>query len=259
MTQTIETLTRRAASIHESLVEKGNNFDINKCFSDIKGLEDDIAIESHGMTPYDLRQLSEKCKQLRKEVDAIAKATSTRRSKLSFRGLSKELVISQNKADEPFSCSGADTKKEEMDLWSRSDSTADNVVCLDNRKDETIRIRTGGKKSIYINKVESCIIICDAAVDGAAHVDHALNCTMYIEARQVRIHNAENCTFYLKVHSGPIIEDSMGIKFAPLDSEETGGRLWSQVQDFGWLKQNVASPHWSLLSPEECNYSLKEI
>eukprot|EP00890_Picochlorum_soloecismus_P001052 jgi/Picsp_1/1948/NSC_05414-R1_tubulin-specific chaperone c len=264
MTQTIETLARRAVSIHESLVDESNTFDVCKCFSDIKDLEDDIAIESHAMAPYDLRQLSEKCKLLRKKLATITKATSARRSKFSFRNLPKDVVASQNKVDEISGASGENAKKEEMDLSSKSKPTADNVICLENRKDEIIRIHTGGKKAMYINNVESCVIVCDAAVDGAAHVDRALNCVMYIEARQVRIHNAENCTFYVKVLSGPIIEDSNGIKFAPLDSEEIGGKdagglchKWSQVQDFGWLKQNIASPHWSVLSPEERNYSLK--
>lgn len=260
MTPNFETLTRRADSIHENLVEQGNNVDVYKCISDLKDLEGDIAIESHAMAPYDLRQLSEKCKLLRKRVAAITKATSARRSKLSFRTLPKENVISDIKVDEPGSGFGASAKKEGMDLWSTSEPKTDSVVCIENRNDEIIRIQTRGIKSMYIKNVESCVIVCDAAVDGAAHVDNAVNCTMYIEARQVRVHNANNCTFYLKVQSGPIIENSKVVKFAPLDSDESGNEncrgLWSQVHDFGWLKQ-IASPNWSILSPEERDYSLK--
>ena len=260
MTSNYETLSRRAASIQEILVEQGNNVDVYKCISDLKSLEDDVAIESHAMAPYDLRQLSEKCKLLRKKLAAITKATSVRRSKLSFRTFPGETVVSSDRVDEPGSDSGVSAKKEGKDLWSTSEPTTDSVVCMENRKDEIIRIRTGEIKSMYIKNVESCVIVCDAPVDGAAHVDNALNCTMYIEARQLRVHNANNCTFYLKVHSGPIIEDSKVVKFAPLDSDESCSKdcrgLWSQVQDFGWLKQ-IASPNWSVLPPEERDYSLK--
>ena len=85
-----------------------------------------------------------------------------------------------------------------------------------------------------------------------------------LASHPIRIHQARATDFYLRVRSGPIIEDSSAVRFAPFrvfyegideelrDSglrEETG--TWANVDDFKWLRV-VQSPNWCLIPEEEC-------
>lgn len=51
-------------------------------------------------------------------------------------------------------------------------------------------------------------------VDGPVHVTNVRNSVIVVVARQVRIHECENVTFYLHCVSRPIIEDCRGVRFA---------------------------------------------
>jgi hypothetical protein len=51
-------------------------------------------------------------------------------------------------------------------------------------------------------------------VDGPVHVTNVRNSVILVAARQVRIHECENVTFYLHCVSRPIIEDCRGVQFA---------------------------------------------
>jgi hypothetical protein len=51
-------------------------------------------------------------------------------------------------------------------------------------------------------------------VDGPVHVTTVRNSVILVAARQVRIHECENVTFYLHCVSRPIIEDCRGVRFA---------------------------------------------
>jgi hypothetical protein len=63
------------------------------------------------------------------------------------------------------------------------------------------------------------------------------------------------------MRSGPIVEDCSGLRFAPYAleypgleqelkdadlSQEACGEMWTQVQDFKWLRQQQ-SPNWCIL------------
>ena len=76
------------------------------------------------------------------------------------------------------------------------------------------------------------------------------------------MHGARDVDVYLQCGSRPIVEDCVGVRFAPLPEKlcnewgieargegEGGGNLWDQVDDFGWLKAEK-SPNWGIL-PEE--------
>lgn len=83
----------------------------------------------------------------------------------------------------------------------------------------------------------------------------------------MRIHDSKNSTFYLRVKSHPIIEDTKDVSFATLKNMElvNGGttkeemeewlkeanldeenELWKDVKDFGWLADGQ-SPNWQLI------------
>jgi hypothetical protein len=102
-------------------------------------------------------------------------------------------------------------------------------------------------------------------VKGSVHIERADGCTFVIACRQLRIHYATNCTFYVHVNSSPIIEDTKDVQFAPyclqydglaaqMAEAQQGGFIpennkWDDVQDFMWLRAQQ-SPNWSVL-PED--------
>lgn len=113
--------------------------------------------------------------------------------------------------------------------------------------------------ALFAHNLIDCTVVA-GPVAGAMHIENLKGCKVYAASRQVRIHSAHNCDFYLRVRSGPIIEHSASIRFAPLASlsypeaadelkvqglEEENGK-WADVQDFGWLRA-AASPHWQIL------------
>lgn len=69
------------------------------------------------------------------------------------------------------------------------------------------------------------------------------------------MHGARNVDVYLHCGSRPIIEDCVGVRFAPLPeggigAEGLGANMWDQVDDFGWLKAEK-SPNWGVLPEGE--------
>ncbi|EYU23996.1 hypothetical protein ABFS82_12G011600 [Erythranthe guttata] len=64
---------------------------------------------------------------------------------------------------------------------------------------------------VYVGVVMSSVLIEGAEV-----------CVFVLGAHQIRIHNAKNCDFYLRVRSRPIIEDCNGVRFAPYCSSYKG-------------------------------------
>ena len=74
------------------------------------------------------------------------------------------------------------------------------------------------------------------------------DCFLLLDAAQIRVHASCRIDIYLRVRSNPVIEGCSQVQFAPFsrsgeenDLQENG--LWSQVQDFSWLKSEP-SPHW---------------
>ncbi|KAG7669606.1 hypothetical protein Ndes2526B_g05955 [Nannochloris sp. 'desiccata'] len=142
-------------------------------------------------------------------------------------------------------------------------------VTLADLEDCTIHLQSP-LGALFVHGLTRCTLI-GGPVAGALHLENLIDCKIYASSRQVRIHSAENCDFYLKVRSGPIIEFSTMLRFAPLgaaealldhpkaanhfslqgleDNDDQGGTEWADVQDFGWLRSS-ASPNWSIL-PEE--------
>lgn len=103
-------------------------------------------------------------------------------------------------------------------------------------------------------------------ITGSCFVHHAAGCKLHLAAYQVRIHNTSDTHFYLRVRSKPIIEHTSGVHFAPYDADTQLTHLaplvaahqlgsgeadmWSQVDDFGWIKA-TQSPNWAVLPPEQ--------
>ncbi|KAI3462075.1 hypothetical protein Pfo_018738 [Paulownia fortunei] len=146
--------------------------------------------------------------------------------------------------------------------FNRSESEGQNgEFTLSDLRDCEVRLK-GCLRALFIDKLINCKVYV-GVVMGSVLIEGAEECVFVLAAHQIRIHNAKNCDFYLRVRSRPIIEDSSGVRFAPYClsyqgiekdlteanlGEETGN--WANVDDFRWLRA-VQSPNWSFLLENE--------
>eukprot|EP00741_Cyanophora_paradoxa_P021182 tig00021339_g20445.t1 len=116
--------------------------------------------------------------------------------------------------------------------------------------------------ALHIHRVENCRVHA-GPVDGSVRIEGAERCSFSLMSRQIRIHDAKGCDFYVHVRSGPIIEHCSGLRFAPYNlsypelpsqSREAGfegvENRWAAVEDFRWLRTQQ-SPNWSVLPEGE--------
>lgn len=117
---------------------------------------------------------------------------------------------------------------------------------------------TGCFRALFVHMLRDCKVYV-GPVFGSVLIEEVEGCVFVLASHQIRIHHAKGSDFYLRVRSRPIIEDCIGVRFAPyclgydgierdlkqsnLD-EETGN--WANVDDFRWLKA-VQSPNWSIM------------
>lgn len=120
----------------------------------------------------------------------------------------------------------------------------------------------GCLRALFVHKLRDCKVYV-GPVFGSVLIEEVEGCVFVLASHQIRIHHTKGSDFYLRVRSRPIIEDCIGVRFAPyclgydgierdlkesnLD-EETGN--WANVDDFRWLKA-VQSPNWSILPESE--------
>jgi len=160
-----------------------------------------------------------------------------------------------------------------------------NTVAIHEKANEVMFIGPGdvNGKDVWIHDCRSCkVSICGVSValrihnvtdcefyvgpvNGSIHIERATNCTFVIAARQIRMHHVHNCTVYAHVLSGPIIEHSDTVRFAPYNlryaalpehMKEAGlgdstDNKWQLVEDFNWLRAGTASPNWCLLPTDQ--------
>eukprot|EP01083_Nonionella_stella_P085790 238013_1 len=134
-------------------------------------------------------------------------------------------------------------------------------VSITNAQNSTISL-CAPLSALKIHDVKNCKLYI-GPVSGSCHIERCSNSTFILASRQIRIHEATNCDFYLRVSSDPIIEHSSGVRVAPyifryegLDGHlkdsgllETPDR-WSEVKDFNWLRSQQ-SPNWSIIPETE--------
>ena len=68
---------------------------------------------------------------------------------------------------------------------------------------------------LTIKTVRQSLLIC-GRVDGAVHITDVRNSTIVVSSKQFRMHECKDVDVYLSCWSRPIIEDSNGIRFAPV-------------------------------------------
>jgi len=249
---------------------------IEEMYECLRNMEAAVARDAYKMAPYDLRQSSLLCKDLKKRINE-AKNRCMPRKKFAFSKASTThaSVKSVENPIEEARGSGERTMQA-VDGSAGTASAVDGNMCsVCDRNNETIHIgggssktidfpeQSGGLRALYFKRLNNCTVVLQQPVDGAVHVEKAIGCTMYIQARQLRIHESYESCFYVRLDSGPIIENSKKLHFAPFCEQanpcgEGNSGNWSDVQDFGWLKRNVRSPNWDVL-PEELRQPPPEV
>ncbi|KAL1958941.1 hypothetical protein VTO42DRAFT_3494 [Malbranchea cinnamomea] len=106
--------------------------------------------------------------------------------------------------------------------------------------------------TLTIKDVSTSLLIC-GQVNGSAHITRVENSVVVVSCHQFRMHDCKNVDVYLSCSSKPIIEDCSNVRFSKLPktyaidpNTHSSSDLWSEVEDFKWLKSGP-SPNWKLL------------
>jgi len=109
-------------------------------------------------------------------------------------------------------------------------------------------------RDVRITNINSSIVLA-GIVNGPISIRNVSNSVVVVAAKQVRVFGCKNINLYVHAASGPVIEESSGVRVAPINEQHSikqlkeMNNLWDQVQDFQWLRSEP-SPNWSVL-PEE--------
>ncbi|XP_044982962.1 tubulin-folding cofactor C [Hordeum vulgare subsp. vulgare] len=245
--------------------------------SAVDDLERLVAEASHSLPPYELRSALAAVSDLRAAHKLAASEIRPKKS-FSFRNKSK---ATKNPAQDspPLPQPPPEQPKPNkpnailpgFGFRSRNGATLVKDLRASNEKDGDFTLADlvscevylkGKCRALYIHKLRDCRVFI-GPVFGSVLIEDVERCTFVMAAHQIRIHEARETDFYLRVRSRPIIEDCSGVRFAPhtlkyvgieddlRDSglaEDTGN--WANVDDFKWLRA-VQSPNWCLVPEEE--------
>lgn len=256
--------------------------------TDIIAMERSVAEASYFLPPYDSRACTAAVDALKKTV-ADATGTLLPRKKFSFSKKKKESATTETKPEEKET-KGEDVAAQLARMGITTDGEGEGPG-LRNVTGETIVVdgaalaSASGSGDYELKHLTDCeVFLCNTTplrairvhdlkntkvyagpVAGSVLMHGLSGCTLHLCARQVRVHDAGNGTsFYVRTASGPIIEHSTDVAFAPYAfvypgsdkvMEEAGfggtdpGR-WAEVEDFGWIKQ-MQSPNWKIIPEDE--------
>jgi hypothetical protein len=161
------------------------------------------------------------------------------------------------------------TEKHYSDMCNQTLSMMDDAilqsdVALARLTDCTVKL-LGNPSTLHMNNLQNCTVLC-GPVSSSIFVDDCHNCTFVAPCQQLRVHNTQNCTFFLHVTSRAIIEDSSELLFAPYNLDyknqeqhykhsglDQARHAWDDVDDFNWLASDAHSPNWSVLPEDQRN------
>ena len=87
---------------------------------------------------------------------------------------------------------------------------AGGVVAIDNNSDSTIHVLDHCGR-VTVDDCDGCEVVVGPCE--SCFVRDCKNCTLHIAAKQLRAKNCVDCSFYVHVESGPVIEASCDMKF----------------------------------------------
>lgn len=245
----------------------------------ISSLEKLVAESSYFLPPYEVRTCLNTIGNLRQSLDDVTSMVIPKK-KFSFKNKSSKNTTAIPSQDDVIL--SEPEKKPNLGMWdlnvapgfrsrenevlvkefnSSESEVQDGEFSLSDLRDCEVRLM-GRLRALFMDKLIKCKVYV-GAVMGSVLIEGAEGCVFVLAAHQIRIHNAKNCDFYLRVRSRPIIEDCSGVRFAPYClsyygiekdlananlGDETGN--WVNVDDFRWLRA-VQSPNWSVLQENE--------
>ena len=119
-------------------------------------------------------------------------------------------------------------------------------------------------RALWIRGLRHCTVVA-VPVGGSIYVTDCEDCTLYLGARQLRVHTSARVDLYVHASSHPILEHCTALRFAPYPplpaalaatafAAASGLRAdhneWNHVEDFDWLKA-THSPNWAELPEAE--------
>ncbi|KAL0547202.1 hypothetical protein IC582_017130 [Cucumis melo] len=215
----------------------------------ISDLEKLVAESSYSLPSYEVRASLKSISELKQALDNLNSELLPKK-KFSFKNkATKKDQKSESKDPGLGNADSMLTNKQQQASYNARDSPGirdkDGEILVKNFKGSDI-----GEFTI------SGLSSCEVKLIGT-------ECTFAMASHQIRIHNAKNSDFYLRVRSRPIIEDSSSVRFAPyrvsyegIEEDLTDASLgvetgnWENVDDFLWLRA-VPSPNWSILPEDE--------
>lgn len=275
----LENLAREKARI-DDLTSQSEGLPIESLAADVDALEEQLASVSYLLVPFDLRQATATIRSLRALLVHGTTHQKTRQRKFTFArtaASNRDTMMKSQRKEVHSSMSFLEEKMPDLSLGGGQGmdiSGLEGETVYYQPKGEEIRLKDlkackiqlmGCIGALFMSNMTDCVIVT-GPIGGAVHIEGMKNCRCYIAARQVRIHSALDSDFYLNPKSGPVIEHSQGLRFAPYipvyqgieaDFEASGwndstteGEEWKQVQDFGWIRK-TPSPNWTVISLDE--------
>ncbi|KAL0911969.1 hypothetical protein M5K25_017909 [Dendrobium thyrsiflorum] len=220
--------------------------ELDKVSASISDLEKVVSEHSYFLPPYEVRSSLKTIEELKEMVES-ANAEIAPRKKFTFKSKASS-------KKEP-----AALAKEYEQFITVSNAASQNISLSDS---PGFRNKQGRFRALFIHRLRNCRIFTGPVL-GSILIEDVNNCLFMLASHQIRIHQAKECDFYLRVRSRPIIEDCSGLRFAPYrllyegidkDLSDSGlaeeTRNWANVDDFLWLRA-VQSPNWCLIPEEE--------
>ncbi|ROI81947.1 Tubulin-specific chaperone C [Anabarilius grahami] len=227
------------------------------------------------LTQYEIRQAQASMQKLQSSLAEKREAVLPKK-KFAFRsrnaGASKQPEPSQQTTDKSASGVGGTVA---VDVNQCGFSNAENEVLI--KQAEEIQQRDvllshltnckvrlyGCPSTLHIKNVRSCEILC-GPVSSSVFVDQCTGSTLVLSCQQLRTHNTTATQIYVHVTSRAIIEDCLGVRFAPFtwtypgiqDHYKVAGldpdrNNWRDVDDFNWLAAGTPSPNWTVIPETE--------
>ncbi|KAK8941443.1 Tubulin-folding cofactor C [Platanthera zijinensis] len=265
----------RALAASNSDAKSQIKLELDRISAAISDMEKLVAEQSYFLPPYEVRSSLDVIGELKEMVES-ASAELAPRKKFSFKnkasskmgtGVLAEMAVDNRVSNAaklhfvPSDSPGFRNKQNQVLVKRFRVSESEGEFSVTDLDSCDVYLK-GRLRALFIHRLKNCRIFTGPVL-GSILMEEVTGCLFMLSSHQIRIHQARNCDFYLRVRSRPIVEDCSGVRFAPYrlfyqgidkdlsDSgleEETGN--WANVDDFRWLRA-LQSPNWSLISEEE--------
>ncbi|PKA53263.1 Tubulin-folding cofactor C [Apostasia shenzhenica] len=248
--------------------------DLEKASAAISDLERQVAENSYFLPPYEVRSSLKTIAELKESVES-AYADILPRKKFSFRSKAssnkvptvvvqgaEEIIVSDD-ANSKLIARGSPGLRDLQNavLVKHFSGEVEGDFTLADLHSCEVYLK-GRFGALFIHRLRNCRIFAGPVI-GSVLIEEVNDCLFMLASHQIRIHQAKDSDFYLRVRTRPIIEDCSRVRFGPyrlcydgIDEqlkecglhEETGN--WASVDDFRWLRA-VQSPNWCVISEHE--------